>query len=126
MGTRKINVKNRLAEPISNLKGVGEETEHLLNDVGIYTIDDLLEYFPYRYDDNSLKDLEEVKHDERVTVEGKVHSEPSLTYFGKKRSRLTFRLLVGRYLLTVICFNRPYFKNKLSLDSNCDRNREMG
>jgi ATP-dependent DNA helicase RecG len=110
-------VKNRLAEPISNLKGVGEETEHLLNDVGIYTIDDLLEYFPYRYDDNSLKDLEEVKHDERVTVEGKVHSEPSLTYFGKKRSRLTFRLLVGRYLLTVICFNRPYFKNKLSLDS---------
>lgn len=117
MGTRKINVKNRLAEPISNLKGVGEETEHLLNDVGIYTIDDLLEYFPYRYDDNSLKDLEEVKHDERVTVEGKVHSEPSLTYFGKKRSRLTFRLLVGRYLLTVVCFNRPYFKNKLSIDS---------
>ncbi|MBZ5749835.1 ATP-dependent DNA helicase RecG [Metabacillus rhizolycopersici] len=110
-------MKNRLAEPISNLKGVGEETEHLLNDVGIYTIDDLLEYFPYRYDDNSLKDLEEVKHDERVTVEGKVHSEPALTYFGKKRSRLTFRLLVGRYLLTVICFNRPYFKNKLSIDS---------
>ena len=117
MGIRKKNVKNRLAEPISNLKGVGEETEHLLNDVGIYTIDDLLEYFPYRYDDNSLKDLEEVKHDERVTVEGKVHSEPSLTYFGKKRSRLTFRLLVERYLLTVVCFNRPYFKNKLSLDS---------
>jgi ATP-dependent DNA helicase RecG len=114
---RKINVKNRLVEPISNLKGVGDETEHLLNDVGIYTINDLLEYFPYRYDDNSLKDLEDVKHDERVTVEGKVHSVPSLTYFGKNRSRLTFRLLVGRYLLSAVCFNRPYFKNRLSIDS---------
>lgn len=114
---RKINVKNRLAEPITNIKGVGDETKDLLNDIGIYTIEDLLEYFPYRYDDNSLKDLADVKHDERVTVEGKVHSEPSLTYFGKKRSRLTFRLLVGRYLLSAVCFNRHYFKNKLSIDS---------
>jgi ATP-dependent DNA helicase RecG len=110
-------VNNRLSEPISTLKGVGEETTELFNDLGIYTIYDLLEYFPYRYDDNSLKDLADVKHDERVTVEGKVHSEPSLTYFGKKRSRLTFRLLVGRYLLSVVCFNRPYFKNKLLIDS---------
>lgn len=110
-------VKNKLLEPISNLKGVGSETEELLNDVGIYTIHDLLEYFPYRYDDNSLRDLEDVKHDERVTVEGRVHSEPILTFFGKKRSRLTFRLLVGRYLLSVVCFNRPYFKNKLAIDS---------
>ncbi|MGM0873630.1 MAG: ATP-dependent DNA helicase RecG [Bacillota bacterium] len=112
-----MNVKNRLVEPISNLKGVGDETKDLFNEVGIYTIEDLLEYFPYRYDDNSLRDLADVKHDERVTVEGKVHSEASLTYFGKKRSRLTFRLLVGRYLLSAVCFNRPYYKNKLSIDS---------
>ncbi|MBU7592079.1 ATP-dependent DNA helicase RecG [Metabacillus halosaccharovorans] len=108
---------NKLLEPISVLKGVGSETSELLNDVGIYTIQDLLEYFPYRYDDNSLRDLEDVKHDERVTVEGRVHSEASLTFFGKKRSRLTFRLLVGKYLLSVVCFNRPYFKNKLTIDS---------
>jgi ATP-dependent DNA helicase RecG len=110
-------MKNMLLDPITNLKGVGSETEEILNDVGIYTIYDLLEYFPYRYEDNSLKDLEDVKHEERVTVEGKVHSEPSLQFYGKKRSRLTFRLLVGRYLLSVVCFNRPYFKNKLSIDA---------
>ncbi len=112
-----LMVMNKLLEPISVLKGVGNETSELLNDVGIYTIQDLLEYFPYRYDDNSLRDLEDVKHDERVTVEGRVHSEASLTFFGKKRSRLTFRLLVGKYLLSVVCFNRPYFKNKLTIDS---------
>ncbi len=112
-----VTVKNRLKDPVSAIRGVGDETNDLLNDMGIYTIHDLLEYFPYRYDDNSLKDLADVKHDERVTVEGKVHSEPLLTYFGKKRSRLTFRLLVGRYLVSAVCFNRPYFKNKLAIDS---------
>ncbi|KKI92680.1 ATP-dependent DNA helicase [Bacillus sp. SA1-12] len=110
-------MKKRLKDPVSAIRGVGDETRDLLNDMGINTIHDLLEYFPYRYDDNSLKDLADVKHDERVTVEGKVHSEPSLTYFGKKRSRLTFRLLVGRYLVSAVCFNRPYYKNKLTIDS---------
>ncbi|MDQ0227645.1 ATP-dependent DNA helicase RecG [Metabacillus niabensis] len=107
---------NTLSQPISSLKGVGDETEQLLNEIGIYTIEDLLEYFPYRYEDNNLKDLADVNHEERVTVEGKVHSEPLLTFFGKKKSRLTFRLLVGRYLVTVTCFNRPYFKKKLAIN----------
>lgn len=88
-----------------------------MNELGIYDISDLLNYFPYRYDDYELRDLEEVKHDERVTVEGKVHSEPSLTYYGKKRNRLTFRLLVEYYLITAVCFNRYYLKKKLSLGS---------
>ncbi|MGE6631365.1 ATP-dependent DNA helicase RecG [Bacillus sp. NPDC077027] len=104
-----------LQDKISVLKGIGTETEKTMNELGIYTIADLLGYFPYRYDDYELRNLEEVKHDERVTVEGKVHSEPVLTYYGKKRSRLTFRLLVGRFLITAICFNRAYLKRSLTL-----------
>lgn len=100
---------------VTSIKGIGEETAQSLEQAGIRTVYDLLEYFPFRYEDYQLKDLSEVKHEERATVEGKVHSQPSLTYFGKKRSRLTFRLLVGRYLITVICFNRPYYKTKLEM-----------
>ncbi|AIW29805.1 ATP-dependent DNA helicase RecG [Bacillus velezensis] len=102
---------------IAEIKGIGPETEKTLHELGIYDISDLLNYFPYRYDDYELRDLEEVKHEERVTVEGKVHSEPSLTYYGKKRNRLTFRVLVGNYLITAVCFNRPYLKKKLTLGS---------
>lgn len=84
--------------------------------MGIETIGDLLTYFPFRYEDYEIRDLADVKHDEKVTVEGKVHSEPSLTYYARKKSRLTFRLLVDHYLITVVCFNRPYLKNKLSIN----------
>ncbi|NPC92539.1 ATP-dependent DNA helicase RecG [Bacillus sp. WMMC1349] len=110
-------MENHLQTSISAIKGVGAETEKTLNELGIYNISDLLNYFPYRYDDYELRDLEDVAHEERVTIEGKVHSEPSLTYYGKKRSRLTFRLLVGNYLITAVCFNRPYLKKKLTLGS---------
>ncbi|MFJ5963425.1 ATP-dependent DNA helicase RecG [Bacillus sp. NPDC093026] len=119
-----------LQDNVSVLKGIGAETEKALNELGIKTVADLLGYFPYRYDDYEHRNLEEVKHDERVTVEGKVHSEPVLTYYGKKRSRLTFRLLVGRFLITAICFNRPYLKRSLivgdtvSVTGKWDKNRQ--
>lgn len=101
--------------PVSNIKGIGPETTEALNEMGIQTVLDLLEYLPYRYDDFRLRDLEEVEHDERVTVQGVIHSAPAVVYYGKKKSRLTFKLLVGRYLVSVIFFNQPYLKSKLAL-----------
>lgn len=72
-----------LDQSVTVLKGIGEETEASLGQMGIFTIYDLLTYFPFRYEDDRLKDLREVRHDERVTVTGRVHSEPSLIYYSK-------------------------------------------
>jgi len=101
--------------PVSEIKGVGPETTEALNEMGITTVFELLEYLPFRYEDFRLRDLEEVEHDERVTVAGIIHSAPAVVYYGKKKSRLTFKLLVGRYLVSVIFFNQPYLKSKLAL-----------
>ncbi|WP_413301356.1 ATP-dependent DNA helicase RecG [Bacillus sp. 1P10SD] len=105
-----------LNQSITVLKGIGEETAEIFSEMKIFTIQDLLEYFPYRYEDYSLKELTEVQHDEKVTVEGKVHSEPSLVYYGRKKSKLTFRLFVGSYLIKVVFFNQPYLKNKILMN----------
>ncbi|WML39054.1 ATP-dependent DNA helicase RecG [Neobacillus sp. OS1-2] len=107
---------DHLNQSVTALKGIGEETAEALAEMNIFTVQDLLEYFPYRYEDYSLKDLTEVKHDEKVTVEGKVHSEPSLTYYGRKKSKLMFRLFVGSHLIKVVFFNQPYLKNKLNIN----------
>ncbi|WP_066068543.1 ATP-dependent DNA helicase RecG [Neobacillus soli] len=105
-----------LNQSVTALKGIGEETAEIFSEMKIYTIHDLLEYFPYRYEDYSLKDLTEVIHDEKVTVEGKVHSEPSLVYYGRKKSKLTIRLFVQSYLIKVVFFNQPYLKNKIVIN----------
>jgi ATP-dependent DNA helicase RecG len=108
-------VNNVLKQSVSVVKGIGEETTISLNEMGIYSVIDLLEHIPYRFEDYRLKDLEEVKHEERVTIQGKVHSEPSLTYFGRKKSRLTVRVLVERFLVTAVFFNQTYLKKKITL-----------
>jgi ATP-dependent DNA helicase RecG len=111
-------VTSILNQSVINVKGIGEETSIGLQEMGLIKVIDLLEHLPYRYEDYRLKDLEEVKHEERITVQGKVHSEPSLMYFGKKRSKVTTRILVERYLISAIFFNQPYIKSKLTLGSD--------
>lgn len=106
---------NELLEPVVSIKGIGAETAASLHEMGIETVFDLLEHLPYRYEDYRLKDLETVEHDERVTIEGTIHSAPLLSYYGKKKSRLTLKVLTGRYLINVIFFNQPYLKSKLEI-----------
>jgi len=119
-----------LEESVTAVKGIGNETALSLNEMGIQTVFDLFEHLPFRYEDYRLKDLETVEHDERVTIEGKIHSQPMLTYFGKKKSRLTFKVFVGNYLISVIFFNQPYLKSKMEINSvvtvtgKWDRNRQ--
>lgn len=109
-------MNNLLSRDVGVLKGIGKETANSLAEMNIYSIKDLLEYFPYRYEDYRLRDLADVPHEERVTVEGKVHSDPSVMYYGRKKSRLTFKLLVDRYLVTAVFFNQPFLKKKIKLN----------
>jgi ATP-dependent DNA helicase RecG len=104
-----------LNNPTTAIQGIGEKKAEELMSMGIYSVQDLLEYLPYRYEDYQLKDLADIAHDEKATIEGKVHSEPSLRYFQKKKSRISFRMLVGKYLITAVIFNRPFLKNQIAL-----------
>ena len=106
----------KLNQSITVLKGIGGETAETFAEMKIYTIHDLLDYFPYRYEDYRLRELTEAQHDEKITVEGKVHSEPSLVYYGKKKSKITIRLFVDRYLIKVVFFNQPYLKSKITMN----------
>ena len=82
--------------PITDVTGIGEEKAKLFAGLHLHTVGDLFEYFPFRYEDYKLEDLQTAEHEERVTVMGEVQSEPSVRYYGKKKNRLSFKkMLVG-------------------------------
>lgn len=116
---------------VTSLKGVGSGTANLLNDLGIVTLEDLVMTFPYRHEDFRLKNLAETAHNERVTVEGRVESEPSLLFLGKNKSRLQVRLLAGQHLIKAVFFNQAYLKTKIipgtviTVTGKWDRGRQV-
>ncbi|WP_301722994.1 ATP-dependent DNA helicase RecG [Planococcus shixiaomingii] len=117
--------------PVTALKGVGKTAAESLQEMKIETIHDLIMTFPYRHEDFQLKDLADTPHNERVTVEGRVESEPSVLFLGKNKSRTQVQILVGRHLVKAIFFNQPYVKAKLhigevlTLSGKWDRGRQV-
>lgn len=103
-----------LHDSVTELKGIGEKAREQLLSLGIVTIEDLLMTFPYRHDDFTLKNIAETPHNERVTVEGRVESEPSVLFFGNKRSRLQLKLLAGPHLIKAVFFNQHYLKSRVN------------
>ena len=105
-----------LQDPVSVLKGVGPKRVADLATLNIDTIEDLLTYYPTRYDDFTPNDLSTVKDKQRVTIKGKIVSEPLFSRFGYRRNRLSFRLQVGQQVVMATFFNQPYLKKQVELD----------
>ncbi|RIU96404.1 ATP-dependent DNA helicase RecG [Oceanobacillus picturae] len=103
-----------LNESIEVLKGVGEKYAESLASLGIRTIEDLMYYFPYRFDVFEVKPLAELVHDDKVTIEGRVVHDPSLSFFGKKKSRLSFTLEVENIAVKAVMFNRAFAKKQIN------------
>lgn len=116
---------------VATLKGVGSGTANALQDLGIVTLNDLVMTFPYRHEDFRLKNLSETAHNERVTVEGRVESEPSLLFLGKNKSRMQVRILAGQHLIKAVFFNQGYLKDKIipgsivTVSGKWDRGRQV-
>jgi len=65
--------ENFWEKPVQFLKGVGPHRAKLLNKLEIYTVYDLITYYPRDYDDRSkLKKISELKPGEKVTIKVKI------------------------------------------------------
>lgn len=100
---------------VRQLKGVSALKEGELHAFGIHTIADLLDYFPFRYEDFRIRDLSEVKSGEKATLMGIVRGMPIMQRYGRAKSRLTCKVEIGGLLATAVWFNRPYLQEQLML-----------
>lgn len=103
-----------LYRPVTMVKGVGEELAGELAGLGICTVKDMLEYFPYRYEDYRIRDLSEVADGDKITVKGVVYGAPNLRFFSKNKSRLAVKVMVDRVMVTAVWFNRAFIKQQLT------------
>lgn len=104
-----------LADPVTVLAGVGQKRADSLASLGIHTIEDLLTYYPFRYEDIQERNLNEIQDQEKVTLKGLVVSPPVMSRFGYKKNRLQFRMMQEHEVFNVSFFNQPYLKDKVIL-----------
>ena len=103
---------------LKNIKGIGPKSEALLNKLGINNVDDLVTYYPIRYEIYKRSNLDEVTSEERIVIDGKVESTPIVLRFNKGLNKMNFRLKMKDGMVGVSIFNRAFMKSNLSIGTN--------
>ncbi|AIQ35382.1 MULTISPECIES: ATP-dependent DNA helicase RecG [unclassified Paenibacillus] len=99
---------------VKNITGVSAQKQSELHAFGVFTVKDLLEYYPFRYEDYRPRSLSETKHGDKVTTEAKVIGIPVLQRFGGK-SRLSCKMVAEPWMFTATWFNRHYVREQLTV-----------
>ncbi len=100
---------------LKDVKKVGEKSISLLNNLGIYTVDDLIRYYPYRFEILATRNINDEKFFDNMVVSGIVESNPIVSFFKRNLNKLSFRCNVQNKIIKVNIFNRAYMKNNISI-----------
>ena len=93
---------------LSSIKGIGPSTINKLTKLDITTIDDLVSYYPYRYEI-----LKKSENDyEHMVISVQVMSTPTVSYI-KRLNILRFKALYKDKLINVVIYNRAFIKNNI-------------
>jgi len=109
LATEKLTSLDKI--PISQLRGVGDKRAKELAKIGLYTVEDLIYYFPRRYlDRSSITKLKDLRSGMETTVLGKI-ARAGLRR-GRK-ARFEAVLFDGTGYLQCVWFNRVNFWPKI-------------
>ncbi len=104
-----------LNKPVQYIKGVGPSRAELLNKLGIFTLQDLITYYPRAYEDRSKpKTLWDCEDGEEALIEVVAKSKVVETRMGKRTMQ---KLMIGDETASAeaVWFNQTYLKSKFSI-----------
>ena len=98
---------------VGTIKGVGEKTEKLFEKIGVYTVDDLIHYYPRGYEIfGEPVPISEVEEGKVCTICGSVFGRVQVSP-GKGRQITTAYLKDLTGTIKVIWFRMPFLRNTL-------------
>ena len=100
---------------LENINGIGPKSIKLLNNLGIYSVDDLVRNYPYRFDVIARRNIKDEKYYDNFVSDGIVESSPVVNFFKGKMNRLTFRCNIQNKIVKVTIFNRAFMKNNIKI-----------
>ncbi len=106
----------QLDDFLVNLTRVGKTTASRLKKLELFTVEDLLFYYPFRYEDFSkIRKISDLKPEEPVTIKGKIQLIANRRTF-RKRKILTEALVSDESgSIKVIWFNQPFLTKNLKV-----------
>ena len=98
---------------LQNIPKIGNKTLNDLHKLNIFTIDDLINFYPYRYNFYNPTNINNTQDNITITINGIIESTPKIVFIKRNLNYLTFRVISSNKLINVTIFNRAFIKNNL-------------
>jgi len=98
---------------INKINGIGEKAIQKLNKLNIFSLEDLLNFYPYRYNFINLKNLAEINENDTVYIKVKIISVAKIAYIKRNFNILSFNALIDNNVIKVKIYNRAFMKSNL-------------
>ena len=99
---------------IRSIKGIGEKRAQALNKLGVFSLLDLISYFPRRYEDrSSLKPIALVQDGESVCISAVVADEPRLSRIRRGFDLVKLRAYDDSAEVSITYFNQSYMRDNI-------------
>lgn len=102
---------------LEDIKGIGPKSLLALKALNLYTKDDVINYFPYRYNVYTPVKLRECSEGDTCTITGYVESAAKVFFIRKNLNKFSFAFNTGSELVNVTIFNRAYLKPNIRIKS---------
>ena len=103
-----------LSNSISVIKGVGKKRAETFSKLGIYTVNDLLCFYPRQYEDwSKIYKIHEAPLDINVCISAYVASEVTEHPIRKGMTTYSFDVTDGISMMNVVFFNNKYIKSMI-------------
>lgn len=103
---------------LKDVKGIGAKSLALLNKLNVMSVEDLITYYPVRYDILKRTDLNNLDSDMRIIIDGKVESIPLVIRIKAGLNKMNFRLVTKDRIFGVSIFNRAFLKQHLAIGTS--------
>lgn len=98
---------------LENIPKIGNKTLNDLHKLNIFTTNDLINFYPYRYNFYNPTNINNTQDNITITINGIIESTPKIVFIKRNLNYLTFRVISSNKLINVTIFNRAFMKNNL-------------
>ena len=98
---------------LEQIEGIGPKTRELLEKLNIFTIEDLINHYPFRYEVLKRSKLEEIKDHDKIIIDGIIEGQPTIIFINPKLKKIIFRINAGKNILNVTIYNQVYLMDNI-------------
>ena len=98
---------------LEQIEGIGPKTRELLEKLNIFTIEDLINHYPFRYEVLKRSKLDEIKDHDKIIIDGIIEGQPTIIFINPKLKKIIFRINAGKTILNVTIYNQVYLMDNI-------------